>query len=232
MAAADFIPYLYRFLKERQPEALWEGDRSQAHIALTFDDGPHPTYTPPLLKVLAQYKVKATFFWLGSWVERYPEVARAVYEQGHWIGLHSYKHRAFIGQSLPSIRSDLEKTQQAIAQTCHSSPTQFIDVRPPYGICSRKIIQSLRQWGYRPVMWSVVPIDWTEPGINIVTKRIRTNTTGGDIIVLHDGSSGGPAVADTTAQILPVLQQTGFTFITIDNMWSQGSAVRDNINNN
>lgn len=219
MAAADLIPYLYRFLKKRQPECLWEGDRSQPAVALTFDDGPHPIHTPPLLEVLDQHQVKATFFWLGAWVERYPDIARAVYDQGHWLGLHGYEHRAFIGQSAQSIRHSLEQTQAAIAQACAISPTQIIDVRPPYGICSNQTIQNLHHWGYRSVMWSVVPIDWTEPGVSTVAQRVHQQTRGGDIIVLHDGASGGASVARATHRILPILLADGFTFVTISEMW-------------
>lgn len=231
MAAADLIPYLYRFLKTRQPHCLWEGDRNQLSIALTFDDGPHPLYTPPLLDVLAKYNIKATFFWLGAWVERYPDLARHIYQQGHWIGLHSYEHRAFVGQSTRSIRTSLEKTQHAIAQACQIAPERIIDVRPPYGICSNTTIRHLHHWGYRTVMWSIVPIDWTEPGVAVITQRITNNTCGGDIVVLHDGTSGGPAVTDIAQQIVPHLLTDGLRFITIDEMWSHRSSATLSLKN-
>ena len=223
MAAADFIPYLYRFLKPRLPEALWEGDRRSNQVALTFDDGPHPQFTPPLLKVLAKYNVQATFFWLGSWVKKYPEVAQQVYEAGHQLALHSFVHKPFLFQNLEDIRKGLEATQAAIAAACPGAPVP-IDVRPPYGVCSAKTIQQLNQWGYRTVMWSVVPIDWTEPGIELVKQRVLDSTQGGDLIVLHDGSSGGSAVAHCTEEILPELLGKGFEFISVNRMWAQRSA--------
>ena len=220
VAAADLIPVLYRFLKKRQPLCLWEGDRSSNEIALTFDDGPHPTYTPLLLDALKAQQVKATFFLLGACVERYPDIARRIYEEGHALGLHSYAHRAFLGQSSQNIRASIEKTQTAIANACSIATDHIINVRPPYGICTNKTIHQLKDWGYRSVMWSVVPIDWTEPGISIVTRRIQSQTRGGDIIVLHDGSSGGFAVTPITDQIISDLKQQGLQFITIDDMWA------------
>ncbi|NJN23239.1 MAG: polysaccharide deacetylase family protein [Acaryochloridaceae cyanobacterium RL_2_7] len=220
MAAANFIPYLYRFLKPRLPEALWEGDRNSNKIALTFDDGPHPQFTPPLLKVLEQYDVQATFFWLGSWVKRYPDIARQVYEGGHQLALHGFIHKPFLFQNIEEIRQGLEATQDAIATVCPEAPTP-IDVRPPYGICRAKTIQQLHKWGYRTVMWSVVPIDWTEPGVEVVQQRVLKQTQGGDLIVLHDGSSGGQAVANCTREIVPKLLKQGFEFISVDTMWEQ-----------
>lgn len=219
MTTADVIPYLYRFLRQRLPNCLWEGDRTQRTIALTFDDGPHPVYTPPLLDVLERHQVKATFFWLGAWVNQYPDLARSIYQRGHWIGLHSYDHRIFLGKSAQHIRQSLERTQAAIASACHIAPQTVTDVRPPYGICTRHTIEQLHQWGYRPVMWSVVPIDWTEPGVDRVTQRVIQHTQAGDIIVLHDGRSGGPSVAQTTDQIIPRLHAQNFQFITINDMW-------------
>lgn len=220
MAAADFIPYLYRFLKPRLPNALWEGDRYGNQIALTFDDGPHPQFTPPLLKVLDQYDVRATFFWLGSWVQNYPEIAQQVYEAGHQLALHSFTHRPFLFQKPEEIYQSLKATQEAIATVCPNAPIP-IDVRPPYGVCSAKTIQKLEQWGYRTVMWSVVPIDWTEPGVEIVRQRVLKHTHAGDLIVLHDGSSGGQAVANCTTKILPELLGKGFEFISVNDMWDQ-----------
>ena len=230
MAAADFIPYLYRFLSKRLPDCLWEGDRTQPKIALTFDDGPHPIYTPPLLDVLDQYGIQATFFWLGAWVNRYPDLARSIYERGHWIGLHSYDHRIFLGKSAHHIQQSLERTQEAIAAACHIHPHDIIDVRPPYGICTQKTVQQLHQWGYRTVMWSIVPIDWTEPGINLVTQRVTQQTQAGDIIVLHDGNSGGPTVARSTHQILARLKSTPLQFVTINDMWIDHQQTQNSYN--
>ena len=220
MAAADFIPYLYRFLKPRIPDALWEGDRHGNQIALTFDDGPHPQFTPPLLKVLETYNVRATFFWLGSWVQNYPEVAQQVYEAGHQLALHGFQHQPFLFKKPEEIRQSLQATQNAIATVCPGAPTA-IDVRPPYGVCTAKTVRQLKAWGFRTVMWSVVPIDWTEPGVEIVRQRVIQQTRSGDLIVLHDGSSGGQAVANCTEQILPQLLDKGFEFISINEMWAQ-----------
>lgn len=87
---------IHRVLEPVFPGCLWSGIRESAAIALTFDDGPHPQYTLQLLSVLKKYSVPASLFWLGAHVQQSPEVARAVYEEGHWIGLHGYDHHPFI----------------------------------------------------------------------------------------------------------------------------------------
>jgi peptidoglycan/xylan/chitin deacetylase (PgdA/CDA1 family) len=217
---APLIPPLYSILRTQFPNALWHGRGDRPHIALTFDDGPHPQYTLELLEVLAQFQVKATFFWLGLSVERFPRIARAVVDQGHWIGMHGYTHRPFIGMGATQLQQDLERTRWAIAQTCSLDPDRILDVRPPYGVCSQRTLGHLRSWGYRPVMWSVVPVDWTCPGVAIVGERVLRHTQAGSIIVLHDGVSGGADVAAATRQfVLPLLEQ-GFSFQPIDYLWA------------
>ncbi len=95
MQLAPFFPVLYRLLQPTFPHCLWSGNSRTKEIALTFDDGPHPVYTPQLLKVLDYYAIPASFFWLGACVQRSPTVAKSVCDRGHWLGLHGYDHRSF-----------------------------------------------------------------------------------------------------------------------------------------
>jgi peptidoglycan/xylan/chitin deacetylase (PgdA/CDA1 family) len=223
MQFARLYPVLYRILKPTFPNCLWAGNANQSAVALTFDDGPHPEYTPELLQVLDQYGVTASFFWLGVCVNRYPQVAKAVYDRGHWIGLHGYDHRMFPNLAPNELKHSLEQTQAAIASACQldleSVRASIRDVRPPNGVFTPQTLNYLRQWNYRPVMWSVVPEDWVRPGISIVVQRVRQQVENGSLIVLHDGICGGQDVAKTTAQILEILLEQGFTFVTVDQLW-------------
>lgn len=223
MQFAPLYPFLHRLLKPTFPDCLWTGDSTTKSIALTFDDGPHPTYTPELLKVLDHYKVPASFFWLGACVERCPDLARAIWQRGDWIGLHGYQHHSFTQLPLAEVQQNLLKTQAAIAQACDLELTtvhQTIrDVRPPNGIFTPQILRSLQQWNYRPVMWSVVPEDWVRPGSTVAAQRVLQQTQNGSLIVLHDGYHGGADVAETVAYILPVLIEQGYQFVTINDFW-------------
>lgn len=129
MQFAPLYPILYRILKPSFPSCLWTGATNSRAIALTFDDGPHPQYTPELLQVLDRYKIRASFFWLGACVDRSPGVARDVYERGHWIGLHGYHHTSFPFLTPEALKQSLEKTQKAIcAAIATPRPLENADV--------------------------------------------------------------------------------------------------------
>lgn len=219
MQFAPLYPILYKILKPSFPTCLWVGASNTRAIALTFDDGPHPQYTPELLKVLDHHGLKASFFWLGACVDRSPNVALEVYKRGHWIGLHGYYHHSFPFLKPEAIKQSLEKTQQAIAQACQLHPDKIRDVRPPNGMFTPQTLSLLQQWNYRPVMWSVVPEDWTLPGVSVVLQRVLRQVQNGSLIVLHDGYCGGKDVAATTDQLVPQLLQQGYYFVTIDQLW-------------
>jgi peptidoglycan/xylan/chitin deacetylase (PgdA/CDA1 family) len=221
MQFAPLYPILYQILKPSFPSCLWAGSKHCRAIALTFDDGPHPQYTPELLQVLDRYNITASFFWLGACVERVPTVARDVYERGHWIGLHGYHHISFPFLKPNALKESLEKTQEAIAQACQIHPENLIDVRPPNGLFTPQTLSLLHQWNYRPVMWSVVPEDWERPGVSVVVQRVLRQVHNGSVIVLHDGYYGGQDVAETTTLLIPQLLQQGYHFVTIDQLWQQ-----------
>lgn len=221
MQFAPLYPILYKILKPSFPSCLWSGSPRAGTIALTFDDGPHPQYTPELLQVLDRYNIPASFFWLGVCVERSPSVARAVYERGHWIGLHGYHHHSFPFLKPDVLKQSLQRTQNAIAQACEIHPDTMRDVRPPNGLFTPQTLSLLHQWNYRPVMWSVVPEDWERPGINVVVQRVLQQVQNGSLIVLHDGYCGGQDVAEATAQLIPRLLQLGYSFVTIDYLWQE-----------
>lgn len=231
MQLAPLYPILYHILKPCFPTCLWTGAKTSRAIALTFDDGPQPQYTPELLQVLDHYNIKASFFWLGACVEKSPVVAKMVYERGHWIGLHGYHHHSFASLTPEALRESLQKTQQAIcsalaatecdAQVSQIHPGNFRDVRPPNGLFTPQTLNLLHHWNYRPVMWSVVPEDWERPGIHLVVQRVLQQVQNGSLIVLHDGYYGGQDVAQTTAFLIPLLLQQGYHFVTINQLWQQ-----------
>ncbi len=221
MQFAPLYPVLHRVLPPLFPNCLWTGHPDAPTIALTFDDGPHPHHTPPLLEVLDRYNVLASFFMLGAWAAKSPALVKQIGDRGHHIGLHSYNHQSFPLQSATALRHTLEQTQQVITAASGLPATALRDVRPPNGLFTPKTLALLQQWHYRPVMWSVVPEDWVRPGVAIVVQRVLDQVKNGAIIVLHDGSCGGADVAVTAAQLIPVLLARGYQLVTIDQLWSQ-----------
>ncbi len=220
-------PPLHWGLKHLFPQCLWEltdpslpeqTDRDHSpKILLSFDDGPHPDYTPALLDCLKRWKIQANFFLLGEQVERWPQIVRAIMDQGHHIGLHGYRHISFPQLSSIDLQKSLRRTQQAItdASGSHQDPAAIRDVRPPNGLFFPQTLDHLCRWGYRPVMWSVVPEDWVLPPISVVIQRILDQIYPGAIVVLHDGPFGGSQVVATVDQLLPRLLDQGFEFMTL-----------------
>ncbi|MBW4641776.1 MAG: polysaccharide deacetylase family protein [Goleter apudmare HA4340-LM2] len=221
MQLAPLFPFVYKILQPTFPQCLWSGDRYSQKIALTFDDGPHPRYTPQVLAVLERYNIQASFFWLGACVQRSPEIAKEICDRGHWIGLHGYDHRSFPMLSPIKLKESLEKTQVAIHHACNLLPEQVRDVRPPNGLFTPKTLELFLQWNYRPVMWSVVPEDWALPGVSTVVQRVIRQVKNGSLIVLHDGACGGQDVVATIQILIPQLIQQGYQFVTVDTLWQQ-----------
>ncbi|KAM3094327.1 polysaccharide deacetylase family protein [Phormidesmis sp. 146-35] len=223
MQFAPLYPLIHRVLKPRFPDCLWAGCQETPKIALTFDDGPYPQHTSALLEVLQRHQISASFFCLGVCVDRAPHLAQAIYEEGHWLGLHGYDHRSFAAMQPSELKQELEKTQRAITQACQISSGKLIDVRPPNGLFTPKTIRLLTEWGYRPVMWSVVPEDWVHPGVLTVVQRVLTQVQNGSVIVLHDGYFGGRDVAKTVDRLIPALREQGYQFATINDLWCAAS---------
>ncbi|ACK70408.1 polysaccharide deacetylase [Gloeothece citriformis PCC 7424] len=221
MQLAPVYPLLYRVLHPLFPKCLWHGATEQKTIALTFDDGPHPQYTPKLLAVLDRYQIEASFFWLGVCVQRNPELANEVFQRGHGIGLHGYTHQSFPRLSTDELKQSLLNTQNAIADACQIDGHLIRDVRPPNGLFMPRQLRQLDQWGYRVVMWTVVPEDWVCPGISVVEERTLAQVNSGAIIVLHDGYYGGKDVAAITANLIPQLLDQGYQFVSVNEFWQQ-----------
>lgn len=221
MQLAPLYPVVYRFLSPLFSQCLWHGATDEPAIALTFDDGPHPEYTPKLLEVLDQYQIKANFFLLGDCVQRNPELAKEVFQRGHGIGLHGYTHKSFPQLSTNELKESLLKTQQTIADACQINKNDLRDVRPPNGLFTPRVLRQLHQWNYRVVMWTVVPEDWLCPGISLVCQRTMAQVSSGALIVLHDGYYGGRDVTAITANLIPQLLDKGYRFVSVNDFWQQ-----------
>lgn len=210
-------PLLQQGLKTLFPEALWDlpPDPQKRQVALTFDDGPHPEYTPTLLQVLQEFQVPATFFVLGERVQRWPHLARKIRQQSHGIGLHGWQHRSFTQLSRGELLQSLRRSQDTLVAACGGTPEEYRAVRPPNGLFWPRTLTDLRSWGYLPVMWSVVPEDWLCPPVAVVVERVLNQVRPGSLIVLHDGVQGGSQVAEVVRRLIPALGEQGFDFVRL-----------------
>lgn len=173
-------------------------------LALTFDDGPNPAWTPQLLDILARHNVKATFFMLGRFAEREQRLARRVADAGHLVGNHSWSHPNLSFTAAGRVREELMRAKVALEQIT-AKPVRFF--RPPFGARRPYVLRQARALGMTPVMWNAMTSDWKERSPDRIAgrlmKKIGANQKKGraSTIVLHDGghlalnADRGPSVA-------------------------------------
>src|SRR2546428_508654 len=185
----------------------------EPYIALTFDDGPSATLTPKLLDLLAAHHIKATFFVIGENVAEHPEIVSRAAREGHEIGNHSWSHPNLAKMSQESVRSQLQRTDDAIKSATGTRPTLL---RPPYGsITDREKRWIHDEFGYRIILWDVDPYDWKRPGPAVVRNRILKETQPGSIVLSHDIH---PGTIEAMPSTFDALEARGFKFVTVSEL--------------
>jgi peptidoglycan/xylan/chitin deacetylase (PgdA/CDA1 family) len=153
------------------------------HLALTFDDGPHPDATSLVLAELDRLSLRATFFVLGGQARRHPELVRAAAAQ-HEVGVHGDEHRYLIARTPWAVRTDLERAVDAVTAAAGRRPTWY---RPPYGVLSGPALAACRRLGLRPVLWSAWGRDWEATATPAsVLGELRRGVLDGGTALLHD----------------------------------------------
>ena len=183
------------------------------YIAMTFDDGPSATLTPKLLDLLAARHIKVTFFVIGENVAEHPEIVARAAREGHEIGNHSWSHPNFAKMSQESVRSQLQRTDDAIKNATGKRPTLM---RPPYGSLTEREKRWIHdEFGYQIILWEVDPYDWKRPGPAVVRNRILKETRPGSIVLSHDIHLGTIEAMPST---LDALEAKGFKFVTVSEL--------------
>jgi len=184
----------------------------QKLIALTFDDGPWPVTTEKVLDILHQYNARATFFWIGKNLARYPRIAQRVVEGGHAVGNHTWSHR-YTPVSPAAAAREVDPTAALIARDTQVSTWLF---RPPGGNLKTGVARYALSKGYTVVMWSVSSADtdpkapWTAFADNVL-KGARP----GSIVLMHDGGGNRSRTVEALPVILAGLQQQGYRFVSV-----------------
>jgi peptidoglycan/xylan/chitin deacetylase (PgdA/CDA1 family) len=173
-------------------------------LALTFDDGPNPAWTPRLLEILDKHNIKATFFLVGKFAAEEPILTRFIADAGHVIGNHSWSHPNLALISPARVHQELRQTKIALEQIIEN-PVRFF--RPPYGARRPDVLRAARDLGMNPVLWNTMTNDWEEPSGDRIADRLATKVDAlgrrgrSATIVLHDGShralgaDRGPSIA-------------------------------------
>lgn len=196
---------------------LRRGKRHGKMIALTFDDGPHPTHTPKLLKILKDNDVKAAFFMLGSRIAEYPKIAARVHAEGHEIGNHSYTHPFFSKSKQEKIDSEIKRTNEAIKKITGCSEVKLL--RPPYGALPKYVIAKAEEEGFHIVMWSYDSKDYQGHSVDYMLDKALKRVKSGDVMLFHDIHAN---TVKLIAELVPILKKAGYKFVSLNEIYDLG----------
>jgi peptidoglycan-N-acetylglucosamine deacetylase len=182
-------------------------------LALTFDDGPDPRWTPAVLDLLRRHRARVTFCVVGEHVAAHPELVRRIADEGHALCDHTWTHdQALTSRPTAVLRTELRRTYDAIvAATGGRKPLYF---RAPAGHWSPRVVAEARRLGLRPLGWSVDPADWRGPPPAAIASRVMQGAAPGAIVLLHDGYGDRAATVTALEAILRALTERRLSLVT------------------
>lgn len=200
---------------------VYSVERSDNAIAISFDASWGGDKTMRILDILDEYNVKATFFLVGLWVDKYPELVKEIAARGHEVENHSDKHPHMSKLSAEQMRAELKNVSDKIETLTGKRPTLF---RPPYGDYNNQVVTVSRAEGYECVQWSVDSLDWKNRGVSDLVKRATTDVKGGDIVLFHNDSQ---YIVDALPSVLESYRQQGLTLVPVGELLLDGPYTLD-----
>src|SRR5438132_571654 len=204
------------------PTLYHQGAGDPHEVALTFDDGPDPEWTPKILDVLKAAKIKAAFFLVGVNAERYPNLVKRIVAEGHEIGNHTYYHPNLALCWPEHIRLELNATQLLIQTLTGRATTLF---RPPYAADTQPArlaeltpLKIAQDQNYLVVLENIDPQDWAKPGADIILRRVKQQRRDGSIILLHDAGGDRSQTVEALPRILDWLHTRGDTVVPLSTL--------------
>lgn len=212
--AARQSPALARALS-RQRALLVQVPTDGSDVALTLDDGPHPSLTPRVLDVLARHDARATFFVLGSRVEAHPQVTREVVAAGHELGNHGWADEPAVLRPTAAYLRDLWRTSAVIESVTGAAPALH---RPGSGLVRPAQVRGAARLGLRTVLGSVAVPDAEVRDVGAAARFVLDRVQPGSVVVLHEGLPGRQRVADLLERLLPALTARGHRCVTLSDL--------------
>jgi peptidoglycan/xylan/chitin deacetylase (PgdA/CDA1 family) len=204
----------FRVPESLQGTRIYEGKLKTPEkvIALTVDDGPWPKTTEAMLDIFQKNNVKATFFWVGTSVEKSPEIAKKVVAQGHAIGNHTFSH-SYASMDETTAASEVDRNAELIYKTTGVKTFLF---RPPGGILNNGVASIAKQKKYGIIMWSLTSAD-TDPRAKpeAFTRNVVTGAKPGAIVLMHDGGGDRARTIAALPDMIKGLKEQGYRFVTV-----------------
>lgn len=191
---------------------IYAVDTPEAKIAISFDACWGAEHTPTLLAILKQHNIKTTFFLVNIWLEKYPELAKAIVAEGHELGLHSASHPDFAQLSEEQMEKELRENKEAIERITGFQPILF---RPPFGSYNNTLIRLTQRMGLHPIQWDVDSLDWKDLSARQMEERVLSRVKKGSIVLFHNN---GKHTAEALPGILQGLQGRGYQIVPVSEL--------------
>lgn len=191
---------------------IYSVETADKKIAISFDAAWGDEFTDAILDTLDKYNVKTTFFLVGFWVDKYPDMVKKIHERGHEIGNHSSTHPHMSQLNREQIIKEFRTTEQKIEAITSIRPTVF---RPPFGDYNNLLIETADELGYHVIQWDVDSLDWKEMGVDPVVDRVTRNIKKGSIVLFHNNAK---YVSGYLPLVLEKLQQQGYEIVPVSEL--------------
>ena len=188
---------------------IYSVEREQKMCSVSFDAAWGNEDTQALIDILARYNVKATFFCVGDWAEKYPESVKALHDAGHEVMSHSNHHDHYNALTAQQIVEDVTASNQRIAAATGVTPTL---IRCPYGEYDDHVISAIRSMGMEPIQWDVDSLDWKDYDAGTICKRVRDKLAPGSIVLFHNAALHTP---EALPSVLEHMIREGYTVVPI-----------------
>ncbi|MBP3648018.1 MAG: polysaccharide deacetylase family protein [Clostridia bacterium] len=200
---------------------IYSVEQEEKVVSISFDASWGADKTIPILDILDQYNIKTTFFLVGGWVEKYPEMVQEIFNRGHEIGNHSDTHAHMNQLSEEGIREELRVMSDRAEKLTGVRPTLF---RPPYGEYNDRVIRTARSEGYEAVQWSIDSLDWKDRGTQDIIKQCTYRIEPGDIVLFHNDSKD---IVNALPTIIQHYQGLGYSIIPVSEILLEGDYTID-----
>ena len=187
-------------------------DRPDKVCSLTFDAAWGNEDTQQLIDILGEHNIRATFFVVGEWVDKYPESVKALSDAGHEVMNHSSTHPHMTELSSDQIRQEVQACNEKIAAVTGTTPTLF---RPPFGDYNDQVVSTLREMNMYSIQWNIDSLDWQNPAPSEIVSRVCSKAENGSIILFHNAAVNTPSALP---DVIDGLIEQGFSFVPVSEL--------------